>query len=281
MSAVGTRKVRRWGIVTATVLGVIAVTAIVVHQLYLNDNANAVDAQKALEKFRAQTTVPSTVPATQVGTGSTTPVAAATPPPLGVYRYTTTGFEHIDVLGGTTHSYPAETTITVTADGCGVLLHWDLLQERNEGWRLCIGPEGVMWQPTGATFYHEFYQHGQLQHLVCDRSALLVPVDGRPRDPVAELCHLDDRLWLPEWKVIDTGTRTVEGTEVHVTHVRMTIKIPPKYYEDSSIDLWLDDHGLPISIVAKRSSKNDSSLIGDVVYNEQVTADLESLTPLR
>ena len=64
----------------------------------------------------------------------------------GVYRYRTTGEESVDVLGGATHHYPDETTITVTPDGV-VSPRWDALKERRDEWRLCDRPDGIELQP--------------------------------------------------------------------------------------------------------------------------------------
>ena len=40
-------------------------------------------------------------------------------PEPGVYVYATTGSAKVDALNGAAHTYPAETTITVTLEGCG------------------------------------------------------------------------------------------------------------------------------------------------------------------
>lgn len=264
-------------IIGATVVGVLVGGAVVVSRLWLNDTARMVDADEAVERFREQSTVPSTaVPAVS----STTPVAIATPPEPGVYRYATTGEESIDSLGGTSHAYPAETTLTVTTDGCGVLVRWDLLKERYEEFRLCGTEEGIELQPTGAA-YHEFFGVGQRQEIACDRDVLLVPNDGAPRDVVPLACRIDDQLWLPEWEVLERTSLTVDGEVVDVTHVRMTIADDDEYWEHTVVEWWLDEHGLPVRMSTTKESKSPSDLVGDVVYTEVYTADLVSLDPLR
>ncbi|MEN9645370.1 MAG: hypothetical protein RL238_2039 [Actinomycetota bacterium] len=259
------------------VVGVLVCGAVVVSRIWLNDTARTVDADEAVERFREQTTVPPTVaPSVAV----TTPVPLATTPTPGVYRYVTTGKETIDSLGGTEHAYPAETTLTVTPDGCGVLLRWDLLKERSEEFRLCVTEEGIELQPTGAS-YHEFYGVGQRQELRCDREVLLVPSDGAARDVVPLACRIDDQLWLPEWEVLDRATVTVEGTPVPTVHVRMRIADDDEYWEHTVVEWWLDEHGLPVRMTTTKESKSPSDLVGDVRYTEVYTADLVSLEPLR
>jgi hypothetical protein len=278
-------------IVFAIVAGVVVGGVIVVRQLVLNDSTSAIGATEAVKRFRDRTDPTDVLDTTAShgGTGDvagtvaadTTPARAASLPELGVYRYSTSGSEHIDVLGGTGHTYPAQTTITVTRDGCGVNLRWDLLKERREDWRLCTGPAGVVWQAQGGHFYHEFFGHGQLQTLTCDRPALLVPLDSAPRPNLPLECQLDTEEWQPQWTVIGPDTRTVAGVQVPVMHVRMVVDMNRKYYEHTTMDYWLDAHGLPVHVAGTKTSKSNSGLVGDVVYTETISADLESLDPLR
>jgi hypothetical protein len=268
-------------IVATIVLGALAGGAVVVTRLWFNDTARMVDADEAVERFREQTTAPPTVPASAARTTAPIePIELATTPEPGVYRYVTTGRETIDSLGGTEHQYPAETTLTVTPDGCGVLMRWDLLKERYEEFRLCVTEEGIELQPTGAA-YHEFFGVGQRQDIVCDREVLLVPADGEPREVVPLACRLQDQLWLPEWEVLECTALTVEGQSVDVTHVRMRIADEDQYWERTVVEWWLDDHGLPVRMTTTKESKSPSDLVGDVVYTETYTADLVTLEPLR
>lgn len=265
-------------IVATIILGALAGGAVVVTRLWFNDTARTVDADEAVERFREQTTVPT--PAPRVAATTTTPIALATTPSPGVYRYATTGRETIDSLGGAEHQYPAETTVTVTPDGCGVLVRWDLLKERYEEFRLCVTEEGIELQPTSAA-YHEFFGVGQRQEIVCDRDVLVVPADGAPRDVVPLACRIDDQLWLPEWQVIERATLTVEGRSIDTMHVQMRIADEDQYWERTVVDWWLDEHGLPVRMTTTKESKSPSDLVGDVIYTETYTADLVSLEPLR
>jgi hypothetical protein len=271
---VGKSRVRRRVIVATVVLGAVVVTGLVVRRLWITDTARVVDADEAVERFRDLTST------TISDATSTTELRQFVTPDPGVYRYTTDGVEGIDVLGGTEHRYPTETTITVTADGCGVLLRWDLLKERSEEWRLCATPHGIEQQRTGA-FYHEFFQHGSREEMRCDRGVRVVPADHAPADVTPLACALNDRPWLPEWQVLERGVRTVDGVEVPVTHVHMTVTDDDEYWEHVVADWWLDDRGLPIEMTANKESKSNSGLVGDVVYHEAYTVTLASLTPLR
>jgi hypothetical protein len=277
---VGRSRVRRRVIVATVVIGALVGGAVLARQLWLNDSARVVDADQAVERFRSQSTIDPILVSTTLAAPDSTAVPAPSLPEPGVYRYLTDGNERIDVLGGATHPYPAETTITVAPDGCGVALRWDLLVERREEWRLCAASDGIVLQTSGS-FYHEFFAHGSEELMVCNQSILLVPVDGEPRPAVPQRCTLNDREWLPVWEVLERDTRPVEGVDVAVTHVRMTVDDNDDYWEHVVADYWLDDHGLPVAMSAVKQSKSSSGLVGDVVYDEQYSATLASRVPLR
>lgn len=214
-------------------------------------------------------TAPATAPATTLATTSattspaggvtTTALVTTTVAPLpvvpspGVYRYVTAGYESVDVLGGARHDYPAETTITVVPDGCGVLLRWDALAERRDEWRLFATADGIVLQPDGLQF-HEFFGSA------------------------------DDEAWAPLWEVLDTSEQVVDGAAVEVAHVRMTVASDNGagggLGEHTVIDWHLDATGLPVSACGTKDSVS-SSPIGDVDYHETFTLQLASLTPLR
>ena len=272
------------------------------------DHARQVDLEEVVDRFRASTVptpadqpidqsiapggtdaplAPATAEVTTTsGADAPTSLAPVPPPPAlveaGVYVYRTTGFETIDAFSGVTHDYPAETSITVVADGCGVLLRWDALAERREEWRLCSTPVGIELQPV-ALQYHEFFGQQTPETVTCDVPVLLVPtVDGQAGafDPVAQTCTLDTDPWSPVWEVLETDTRTVDGATVDVRHVRMTIDDNDQYFEHYVADWYLAPSGLPVQLVVLKQSKSPS-VAGDVVYDEQVLLDLVDLDPLR
>ncbi len=276
------------------ILGVLGTTAVLVKRFILHDTARVVGTNEAIDRYRATTTtveptsVPTTVPTSAPATSpgpSTVPPTTARPlltlPAPGVYRYSTTGSESIDVLGGATHDYPAQTLVTVTQEGCGVRVRWDLLKERREEWVLCVSDAGIELQPDGAFQYHEFFGTGELEPVTCDRAVPLVPVDRKPQSAVALDCMLAQDVWQPSWEVLDAGTRTVEGAQVESIHVRMSVENDSEFYEHTVIDWWLDQHGLPLEMSTTKVSNSHSDLIGNVVYHETYDATLESLTPLQ
>jgi hypothetical protein len=278
---VGHRGVRRRIIVATVIVATLVLGALLVRHLFLNDSSTALDAKEALDRFRDQTTVvavDATRPAAAASSTSVSRVATTAQP--GVYRYTTAGVEQIDVLGGTQHDYPAETTITVTPSGCGVQLRWDLLRERYEEFHLCGTTDGIVLQPTGA-FYHEFFQHGMREEMRCDRPVGVVPFEEGEGPGQQLACTLDDRAWAPVWKVMERTIVHVADVDVKAVHVQMTIDDNDEYWEHTVSDWWFDEHGLPVKMTTLKESKSSSDLVGDVVYTERYSVELASFTPLQ
>ncbi|MEY4173787.1 MAG: hypothetical protein RI900_952 [Actinomycetota bacterium] len=268
---------RRFAVLGAVVLVVAVAAGVTVKQIWFTDRASVVGADDALEKYREGTST------TGVGAATSTTVPGVTLvklPRHGVYRVTTAGSESVDILGGATHQYPTETTLTVTPDGCGVRLRWDLLKERHEEWVLCTSPDGVVLQPEFA-FYHEFFGTGENEDVRCDVPVLVVPADGEARPPAAMACAKRGETWRPVWEVLGTEQRPFEGEEIRVTHVRMTIDDNDNYFEHAQLDWWLADNGLPIDMAASRTSKAPTDIVGDVVYSEQFSVSLASAEPMQ
>lgn len=266
------------------------VTAVIVRSVVIRDQARAVPAEKALRDFRASTTT-TVGAASSVAAASTTSVSipatstvaplTATLPAPGIYRYRTTGSESVDALGGTTHDYPAETTITVLGRGCGVGLRWDALRERRDEWALCATVDGIELQRDGDQ-YHEFFSQPDDEAVSCDRTVVLVPAAGTPATTgaVQQTCTLAEDPWLPQWQVLERGTRSVDGADVAVQHVRMTIDDNDSYGEHTTVDWYLADSGLPVEVQAIKASASPSP-IGAVNYDEQYHLELLSVTPLQ
>ena len=294
-----------------TAIVVIVVAVIVLRAVVFRDRARAVSTDEAVDRFRTEassipvdseaaattvavvapptppvvaSTAPAVVPSSSVTSTTVVVTSTVAAPPValvapGVYRYTTTGQEHVDALDGTTHPYPPETTITVVTEGCGVSLRWDALQERWDDWHLCATPDGVVLGTDGIQ-YHEFFGQPDNEAVACDTTVMLVTATPGAQAPVAQQCTLADDPWLPTWTTLERTPRTVDGQQIDVQHVQMQIEDDDEYWEHTTIDWYLAPDGLPVEVDATKSSLS-ASPIGAIQYDEQYHLELESLTPLR
>jgi hypothetical protein len=269
------RRRSRWLLVIAGALVIVVATVVVARKTLLRDRARTVSTRQALDRFRSEST--STVTPSTVAP-PTTVMPLRTLPPIGVYRYATRGEESVDALGGATHRYPDETTITVTSDGCGVLFRWDALRERRDEWRLCAMEQGLV-QGDGLQ-YHEFFAQPEPEAVVCPNPPVMLPAVAKAGPAIEVDCTLDGDPWVVYWQVIGRETRTVAGTAVDTVHVRQSVNDATDIGEQSTVDWYLDDHGLPIAVTATKRSKSTSP-IGAVLYREDYSLSLESLVPAR
>jgi hypothetical protein len=245
------------------VVVLVAVAVVLARFVFLRDSSRSVSTDVAVDRFRVAASATEAVP------------VLASP---GVYRYRTTGSERIDALDGAEHTYPSETTITVVPSECGVTLRWDALQERWDEWELCLTDAGIE-LGTSATQYHEFFGQPEREAVSCDHRAPLVPADSVPEVLTRLSCTLGDDPWQPAWTVRERTTRTVGGQPIGVRHVTMRIADDDEYWEDTTIDWYLADTGLPVEVVARKSSSSPSP-IGPVRYDEEYRLELISTSPL-
>jgi hypothetical protein len=200
-------------------------------------------------------------------TASAPPADVASGPAPGVYVYATSGSE--GVSAGVTHTYPAETTLTVVPAGCGLQLRWDALDERWMQWQLCSSAEG--WRLQSIVDLHKFLHVADRQELACEADALL-------RAPGSFTCSDEDTEQA--WEVTPVGTETQQvGTEtVEAQHVRATSRNTGPSRNEGTVDLWLHpETGLPVRVVVR--NRGASEVLGaTVTYEEDATFELTSLT---
>jgi hypothetical protein len=297
----------RWLPVATLVLAVGVGGYFGVRRLFLHDTATPLSVDDVLDDFRANgsttiavtptaalTTAPTwaqtrpvtgpvtTSPVTTSPVTSPPPTSPSPPPALpepGVYRYTTTGKEGIDALGGTEHVYPAETTITVTEDGCGVRLRWDLLVERYEEWHVCLVDGNVTLAPDGVQF-HQFYGESRTDVAECRHAVVLAPPPPAGTQTARD-CTLADEPWQPVWTFTGSGTTRVDASDIETVTFTAVIEIEdPEYWEHTTVVWTLGTSGLPVTVDWRASSRNPSP-VGGTVYTETLFAELVSPIPLR
>ena len=134
------------------------------------------------------------------------PPRAAPPvqPAPGVYRYTTTGGDAVDALGGASHQYPATSTITVTVDGCATTQRWTAAAERWDELTTCAGDGGVQLQRFVSL--HHFFGADDTETSTCD---------GQPR-PLGAAAGTTWTARCVDGDETATWTGTVVGAETAV-----------------------------------------------------------------
>ena len=198
--------------------------------------------------------------------------------PTGVYVYDTDGFERTDALGGTTHRYPAMSTVSVTADPCGVRLRWDVLDGRYTTWRLCV--DRGTWTQKVRDERHTFFGIGDQTTYRCPDTAFR-PAGDEPGATFAVSCTTGEATERGRGTVVGRGSCRVGDSAVECVHVRTRTTFGGGTTGTATFDFWLArDTGLPVAI-RMLSRTTNGSLIGDVHYEEDVSLRLTSPTPRR
>jgi hypothetical protein len=197
----------------------------------------------------------------------------------GVYVYETVGDERIDALGGATHTYPAETTMSYTLTECGYRVRWDVFEERFDELDLCITEEGETVDTTRQ--YREFFGIGNDLTYRCDAAAIVraepTELDVTRSTPcTAEGTDAEIRVTVVGVEPIDVG-----GVPIDSVHILLETTLTGNVRGGSRVNYWAD----PVTgLIFRRETKvtsNADSPLGVTTYEEDYTVQLVSLEPRR
>lgn len=260
---------------------VLAVGVVLAARFHLFDRGRTTPVPVAVVVERYQASSSSAADADVPATSPTPGPSAAAPeadalPDAGVYVYTTSGRDSVDALAGDHHDYPAVTTITVTAQGCGALQRWDVAAERWSTSTRCLVSGGVT--ITASQGFYRFFGQDQFDDYTCT---------GEPRPlraPAGTVwtfaCGDDDSHDAATGTVIGAEQRWVGGERVDTIHVRVAIDNGTPS-DTQVIDTWyLGGRDLIVAETARRVTSSDS-VVGTVHYREEYRIELTSLVPRR
>ncbi len=257
------RRLRKVLWITVGAVATILVLAVgTVLYLRARDSTTAVSVDEAIGSFR------------DIGTQAATESLRPEP---GVYVYETVGSESIDALGGATHTYPAETTMSVTLTDCGYRVRWDVFKERFDELDLCVTHEGESVSTTRQ--YREFFVFSNDRVYRCDADALVrtfPPVFGETRTTPCTSPTSDGEISVT---VIGPDRVDVGGEQVDALHVLLETTLRGDARGTSTLDYWIDPAtGLIFRRESTVSTDADSPL-GVTHYEENYTVQLVSRTP--
>ena len=266
------------------------------------DQAKPLSAADAVTRFRSTARTPTTpstttslVPVTSTTVRTASPLArsggrspvapsAAAPPPAplplpaeGVYVYTTTGGERVDILGGAHHDYPGETTITVRHAPCGTDERWQPLRERWDARRLCMTDRGEA--VRAVTQHHEFFGRADERTFVCDAGAINNPRDPRPGATWTTVCRSDDAVGTTRVRAVGFEELVIGGARVRTFHFHSVTDVRGSSPGTQEYDDWMV---VSTSLLVRRISTTDAraaSPIGTAHYQEHYELKLTSLKP--
>jgi hypothetical protein len=274
---------RRW-VEVATVVVVVAIVGGVTWFLHVRTDhtTTAISVDEAVQDYRGATTtaVVASTAAPPSSAGSVAPTTTAVPAPpvqpaLGVYRYTTSGSDGVDALGGAAHQYPATSTITVTADGCATTQRWAAAEERWDGTTTCAVDGGLQMQRFVA--FHRFFGGDDVETYVCDGAPR--PLGAAAGTTWMARCVSDDETANWTGTVVGTEAATIGTTPVRVDHVVVTVDDGDRRDSQRTETWYLAGTDLVVRRVSDIAT-TEGSPVGDVHYVEHYEISLDALSPL-
>jgi hypothetical protein len=196
-------------------------------------------------------------------------------PAPGVYRYTTTGGDAVDALGGASHTYPATSTITVTVDGCGTTQRWTAAAERWDEFTTCAVDGGVQLQRFVSL--HHFFGTDDTETSTCDGQPR--PIGAPAGTTWTARCTDGDDVSTWNGTVVGVETAKVGSTTVEVEHVVVTIDNGDARDRQRTETWYLAGTDLVVRRISDIAT-TEGSPIGDVHYTEHYEIELDSLSPL-
>jgi hypothetical protein len=255
---------------------VLVVAGAAIAALALRDPARPVSVDDAVARYRA---------AGDTGSGG---VAAPglDAVPSGVYRYATQGSEGVDVLHGSSHTFPAVTTVTVSPAGRHCLAtRWDALAQRWDSEVLCPGPGGA-WGLTHLVQFHSFFRQDEERFSTCDAPGY-VPA-GSDRGTTRFTCHsprssnggANDQAGTR--RVIGIASVPVAGVARPAVHVRYTARVTGANAGSWTLDRWYSLDRFPLVLRTDyREATASHTAIGTVHYHESYRTALAAWEPRR
>lgn len=300
----------RWPVAAVGAL-VAAVLAADIAVVALHDQATPYDAKQAVADFRRQASAtpgPSQAPPSTSAAPVASPTASAGPSPAalpkqsasavpagtmpstrpvaagkrqvteGVYSYTTSGHEQVDLLGGARHDYPAQTAVTYRRGGCGDEDRWQPLKERYSSNTVCRGAQGL--EARISVQRREFFNQSEEQVLVCAPGLVIVPDAPKAGQVFSGACRSDDTVVRLVVRVREVTTMTVGGRRSRVVHVSVDGQMTGSTRGSTQREEWFTPEGLLVRGTSTTETDRDTSA-GVVHYSEVFDLRLDSLDPQR
>ena len=261
----------RWTLRVLLIVGsVVVLLALGIGYVITRDSATPVDVADAVDRYRDEG---------GGGAGSSTTTTPEEPslPAAGVYVYATEGAEQVNLLGGSTHRYPLQTTLTIAATDCGLRQRWTPLEERWDEEQLCLTEAGLERQTLHT--HHQFFGMADDQDFVCPAGYTVLPADPAVGDTWTTECNADSVRITGTGQVVGFEAREVAGTSIETVHVRIEETATGSSTGPSSDDYWLRaSDGLLIERASSVQSRSETP-VGTASYEERFSLRLTSLTP--
>jgi len=200
-------------------------------------------------------------------------------PPPGVYRYRTSGAEHLD-FAGISRAFPADSDMIVTESRCATM-RWEPLEQHIEGLVECPQNNGVL-SIRSALSFEQIAGIETTSIIQCPVGAYFVPPDPSIGRRWRTTCHSTGQNVVFSGQVLGASKVNVGGRNVPALHTRLDLSFSGSESGTNPNDYWVS---LKNGLILRQNETVDVSQragpLGSVRYTERMAITLTSTAPIR
>jgi hypothetical protein len=200
-------------------------------------------------------------------------------PPPGVYRYWTSGGEHLS-LGGINRSFPGLTEMIVNDSNCATV-KWAPFVEHIEGLVECPSVGGGI-AMASAMSDEQIAGIRTVETVQCPTNAYLVPPEVSPGERWEATCHVPSGSVAFAGEVVGSAAVTVGRHKIPALHTRVTLFYSGDESGANPTDYWISmQNGVILRQRETVDVAQESGPLGSVRYTEEMALAIASTKPIR
>lgn len=213
------------------------------------------------------------------GQGTTDDEPSRGLPASGVYRYRTSGAEHLS-LGDITRTFPPSTAVIVTDARCSTM-RWEPFEQHVEGLVACPAADGAL-SIVSIPSYEEIAGTTTTTVVECPTDTYLLPPDPVVGRRWRSTCRAPGQTVVVTGQVVDTAPVDIGGAAMPAVHTRLSMSMSGSESGTNPNDYWLS---ASTGLILRQSETVDVSQaagpLGAVHYDEHMSIALTSAQPAR
>jgi hypothetical protein len=201
-------------------------------------------------------------------------------PSTGVYRFTTSGSEHLS-MGGISRSFPVVSDMIVTETAGCATMKWDPLVQHMEGLVECAQKDGAL-DIQSALSYESIAGTQTTSVIACPIGTSFVPLHPTVGERWHATCHSKGESVVFSGQVLGKADLDVGGSQVPALHTSLDLSFSGSQSGTNPNTYWVSlQNGLILRQDETVDVAQKTGPFGSVRYTEQMAISLQSVTPIR
>jgi hypothetical protein len=209
----------------------------------------------------------------------TEPSANALLPEPGIYRYRSSGSEHLS-MGDISRTFPSSSDMIVTEGKCATV-QWEPLVQHTEGLVMCRQGDGAL-DIESTSSYEQIAGTQTSSVITCPSDTYLVPPRAFLGERWSSTCRSKGERIVFDGRVLGTPTVDVAGQPVATVHTHLTLAFSGAEDGINPNDYWVSvKDGLILRQRETVAITQQAGPLGAVRYTEQMAIALSAAQPTR